>query len=62
MLSKRVCGTGHTFDPGCTVTENTTVLCSKHEYKDVINEQVLSTLPSNQLNAMLLIAIVLVLL
>ena len=28
----------------CAITENATVLCSKHEYNDVINEQ-LSTLP-----------------
>ena len=46
VLSKRVCGTGHPFDQECAITENATVLCSKHEYKDVINEQLLSTLPS----------------
>ena len=46
MLSKRVTGTGHPFDQECAITENATVLCSKHEYKDVINEQLLSTLPS----------------
>jgi hypothetical protein len=40
-----VCGTGHPFNREWTITENTTVLCSKHEYKDAINEQ-LSTLPS----------------
>jgi hypothetical protein len=45
VLSKRVCGTGHPFNRECTITENATVLCSKHEYKDVVNEQ-LSTLPS----------------
>ena len=41
-----MCGTGHPFDHECPITENATVLCSKHEYKDVINEQLLSTLPS----------------
>ena len=46
MLSTRVCGIGHPFDQECAITENATVLCSKHEYKDVINEQLLSTLPS----------------
>ena len=40
-----MCGTGHPFGPECTITENATVLCSKHECKD-INEQ-LSSLPSN---------------
>ena len=30
VLSKRVCGTGHPFDQECAITENATVLCSKH--------------------------------
>ena len=47
VLSKRVCGTGHSFGPECTITENATVLCSKHECKDIINERLLSSLPSN---------------
>ena len=46
VLSKRVCGTGHPFDHECMFTENATVLCSVREYKDVVNEQLLSTLPS----------------
>ena len=33
VLSKQVCGTGHPFDQECAITENATVLCSKHEYK-----------------------------
>ena len=40
------CGTGHPFDQECAITENATGLCSEHEYKYVINEQLLSTLPS----------------
>ena len=46
VLSRRVCGTGHPFNHECAITENATVLCSKCEYKDVINEQLLSTLLS----------------
>ena len=47
MLSKRVCGTGHPFGLECTITEIATVLCSKHECKYIINERLLSSLPSN---------------
>ena len=43
--SKRIGGTGHPFDHERTITADTTVLCSKHEY-DVINEQLSSTLLS----------------
>ena len=46
LLSKQVCGTGNPIDHECTITENATVMCSKHEYKDVINERLLTTLPS----------------
>ena len=34
------------IDHECAITENARVLCSKHEYKDIINEQLLSTLQS----------------
>ena len=44
LLSQRVCGSGHPVGPDCTISQTATVLYSKHEQKDVINDQLLATL------------------
>ena len=51
VVLKQVYGTGNLFDHECAVTENATVLCSKHEYRDVINKQLSSTLPSEVIDS-----------
>ena len=47
FLSRRVCGSGHPVGPECSISQTATVLCSRHEQKDIINGQLLAELSTN---------------
>ena len=45
FLATRVCGTGHPRSYECILNDQSTVLCSKHDHKDLINGNLLNLLP-----------------
>ena len=45
FLATRVCGTGYPRSDECILNDQSTVLCSKHDHKDLINGKLLNLLP-----------------